>query len=538
MKNSRLIIVFLFIGVVFAANGFSRPLSSNCDSIGRINGVFHTSCYPWISTDGTLSVNGTTQHNDTARLKFLIEADTTTGKIFFDEAGYFIDDSIRLKSFRTLIGTGRPSVVTDPNYYTSRIVQTANGKAVFTIGGSINFVSIRDIALISTVVNPVDANGNPVPNTTVGILAQNGLDEATSGQSLDFEFTNLSFYGFDKGIYVNAQAYSTSVQGHGANGYWRFDNVKLDHTRFESCRIGVHINSSNSGWTMKNILAFVPEGPDIPVPDQETYQTNPGGIDSSNINSVSMVLYLEKISYSKIDEVIGDGTNNHSSALIYVGQHFNLNIQNTIDEGFRKSIYVYGGDLNNPVNLTNNYFQSPLIIRNSYVVSTANQFMFPTSPTVSPARAVLGSKIFSLGDKFCFGSLSNQCNEATDGKYETDGSSQVIFSSGNFNNTMPFLRIGTNYYYDIARNTSTGFLNFTGNQAGYSGYTFNTNGGGTVQINYDGSVTYGTKTYSTLGSPVAGTVIYCSDCQKTTPCTSGSTTGAIAKRLGSSWDCN
>lgn len=43
--------------------------------------------------------------------------------------------------------------------------------------------------------------------------------------------------------------------------------------------------------------------------------------------------------------------------------------------------------------------------------------------------------------------------------------------------------------------------------------------------------------FSTLGSDANGTIRYCSDCAKATPCT-GSGTGAIAKRLNGAWDCD
>lgn len=42
---------------------------------------------------------------------------------------------------------------------------------------------------------------------------------------------------------------------------------------------------------------------------------------------------------------------------------------------------------------------------------------------------------------------------------------------------------------------------------------------------------------SDLGASKNGTMIYCTNCQKTTPCSSGGS-GAIAKRLNGAWDCN
>lgn len=46
-----------------------------------------------------------------------------------------------------------------------------------------------------------------------------------------------------------------------------------------------------------------------------------------------------------------------------------------------------------------------------------------------------------------------------------------------------------------------------------------------------------TKTFATLGTPSNGVVYYCSDCAKATPC-SGSSSGALAKRLNGAWDCD
>lgn len=43
--------------------------------------------------------------------------------------------------------------------------------------------------------------------------------------------------------------------------------------------------------------------------------------------------------------------------------------------------------------------------------------------------------------------------------------------------------------------------------------------------------------FAALGTPANGTIAYCSDCTKATPC-AGSGTGAIAKRLNGAWDCD
>lgn len=78
-------------------------------------------------------------------------------------------------------------------------------------------------------------------------------------------------------------------------------------------------------------------------------------------------------------------------------------------------------------------------------------------------------------------------------------------------------------------------------------WTFQTNGnldanvaGGRVKadsVRAVRSVQVGTVTFSGLVSNGNGTVIYCADCTKATPC-AGSGPGAFAKRINGAWDCN
>jgi hypothetical protein len=52
-----------------------------------------------------------------------------------------------------------------------------------------------------------------------------------------------------------------------------------------------------------------------------------------------------------------------------------------------------------------------------------------------------------------------------------------------------------------------------------------------------GAVAPGSTTFSGLGTPANGRLIYCSDCTIANPC-AGSGGGAIAKRLNGVWVCN
>lgn len=54
---------------------------------------------------------------------------------------------------------------------------------------------------------------------------------------------------------------------------------------------------------------------------------------------------------------------------------------------------------------------------------------------------------------------------------------------------------------------------------------------------FKGNARIGPTTFGALGTPLNGTIIYCSDCTIANPC-AGSGTGALAKRLNGIWVCN
>lgn len=52
-----------------------------------------------------------------------------------------------------------------------------------------------------------------------------------------------------------------------------------------------------------------------------------------------------------------------------------------------------------------------------------------------------------------------------------------------------------------------------------------------------GSLYFTGVAFASLGTPTNGTVVYCTDCTKATPC-AGASNGALAKRLNGAWDCD
>lgn len=59
----------------------------------------------------------------------------------------------------------------------------------------------------------------------------------------------------------------------------------------------------------------------------------------------------------------------------------------------------------------------------------------------------------------------------------------------------------------------------------------------TLELAGSGKMTLGSTTQGSLGTPANGTMVYCSDCTKATPCAGGGG-GAVAFRINGAWDCN
>jgi len=450
MKKTTVISVFVILLLTFT----SDVLGQSCSG-GKINGIYYTSCFTRYSNEENTGVDhlnvpitsgsGTTVAvpNDTRRLKDAIVA--SLGRLVFNEGDYYIDEELPLYSYRTLEGTGRSSYLGTingyyPNHPSSKIIQTEDNLSIFKIGEGITDVAIRDLALVAG----YGTSG------TIGILAQGG--SGTNQSSISFQFSNLKFSGFSKGIYVNA-----------TNDEWQFDNIRLDHSYFESCATGIYIDSYNSGWNITSIDFLVP--------------ANGYGI------------YMEKSTYTSMSMLIGNGPISapYAEALIYVKDHGNLSIRNAVSEGFNKDLdidgdSIYGTGLTYPIYLMNNTFMNGISIKDSTVISTANQFGFGLGDV--PALAKGTSRIYSIGDKFCFEGASCETNKT----YTLQDDAKLVFGSNKYKTEVDTLMLGT-------------------------------------------------RLYAGLGTPANGTLYYCSNCQQTSTCASGGT-GAIAKRINSAWKCN
>ncbi len=556
MRKSLMFLMCLcFLGLL-AANSIS---AQSCG-----DGITYTSSFPRTGTPNLTTSQGL-KFNDTTRLQAALQC---RGKIIFNENEYYINGTLTVLSYQLIEGTGVGTNVTsvggslNPGAFAgSKIVQMAN-LPIFKIGTNIVDVSIRDLAMIGGMSN--------TSTSLFGIYAESGTSKicnlvASPGNpvntdncaSIGFQFSNLHFFNLNKGFYVNAQN----------AGEWQIDNMRLDHARFVGCIIGIHLNTLNGGLSASSLDFFIPNGP-------------AQGTDGS-ITGKTYGIFLERSTYTSFDWLVGNGNsstdiNNFGSVFIYVKEHASLTIKNAISEGIREDLVVDGNTRNLPINLTNNQFQGGVRIKDATVYSNSNQYGSVTTVGELPTIASGVAQIYSIGDKFCFEGSSN-CDEGRG--FATQDNARVIFSSNQSKNTtsvpsfmkgfggyldisrdtyapnitpnlsviaplfsqVPLFRLGVrSFKYDFNRSETDGKLEIIGNQNNYSGYSFQMTANNAIKrvdINNDGSIKLGSVTFSELGSPTPGTMVYCADCQEANTCV-GSGNGAFAKKLPNRWDCD
>ncbi|MET0753908.1 MAG: hypothetical protein ABWZ66_11065 [Pyrinomonadaceae bacterium] len=499
----KLTMIFIALLFVFGNAGTARATDPDCNSAGQIHGIYYMSCF----------ARNSGETDDTLRIRRAVNA-IPSGKLIFNEGDYTVSDTIDLHGNLFIEGTSANTLVNSiPT--SSHIRLTVANKAIFKIGEGIFDVVIRDLGLSAS--------------STTGTIGIQG-EGAYPAASAHFEFKNLRFTGFNWGIKVRATDSGRNFQ---------FDNVKLDHSLFEGCLVGVYVDSYNSGWQISSIEFVAGTG--------------------------AYGVWFENVTYSTINSMIGNGafsgTTPLAESLIYVKEHANLSIQNCVSEGFKNDIKVEGNSPNNPIQLISNFFQDKVEIENASVLSTGNQFGVQVGSAQAPQPVAKGyTRVTSVGDKFCSEGASNCStggwvlqNDAVllFGSYQTKNSTAVptfMNSYLNIENDLPFesldkpllsiiaptyaralLKLGqSNYNYTLSRSGTNGWLTFEGNQgAPYRGYSF------------DGPVKLPTYTVTTLPTVLAaGELSYCSNCQAgTSPCAAGTGGGALALSNGSSWVC-
>ena len=265
--------------------------SANVYGVTCGNAITYTSIGNPRVTVSPPTIPGTSIYDDTSRLDALLTA--CTGKIIFDEAGYNIYGTLTVYGARILEGSGNTGVLSFPS---SKIVQYANAP-IFKIGTNVYNVAIRDMALIGGLA--LRDEKDDINTSMHGILMEGGTTnncnpsgippDTGNCSSIGFQFSNLRFDNLNKGIYINA------LNG----GEWQPDHIRIDHSIFGNCIIGIHVNTYNGGLNISDLDFLLPAG--------ESQGT------SGSIAGKTYGIYLERSTYSVMSSLIGNGPSSNGT---------------------------------------------------------------------------------------------------------------------------------------------------------------------------------------------------------------------------------
>lgn len=498
------------------------------------------------------------------------------GTLYFPEGVYRVSSTLVLPPGIILKGTTGMSVYTSQYYYTgthrrsnSTIELVGENKSLFRIGECADHIKMENLTLRA------GSNNNTNGVEAVGAYPANPNTQVTSSQ--EFEFVNVAFDGFNKGMYFHAVD---------ANKLWQIDYVSVDHCTFNYNKsAGIHVDSFNTDWKVSNSFFNLPvNGPEgsrirgdaMNIERATNFQLSSsfgGGFDYSdtgrggtfikalfvgglNIINSSAERSSEGLSYGKdpntgtiwgtysntitmINSALGDGMNIYGRVnFVSTGNGYGAK---TLYTGAGVRIYSTGDRF--CMDLNANYDPTAPCGRDSNGVPYAlNDVGFQGLGTVvfqsgQPAEKNVSTsqEIASIPAKLK-GDIEIKGNER---EWDTSAvaNSRPILSATVENDGIlplkPLVRIGHNpFVYDIIRDTR-GWLTFSGTQSQpYRGFYFS---GAPLQF---ASFTLSQITSASFSLAQAGTAVYCSDCQRNTaPCTTGGS-GALAVLNGTpQWDC-
>ncbi len=311
---------------------------------------------------------------------------------------------------------------------------------------------------------------------TYGIEAVGGYHPAQ-----DFYFERVSFTRFFRGIYAYGLIQNQRL--------WQFDYVKVNHCRFVFNRdAGIYCDTFNSDWKVEGSLFLNPK-------------FQPGqNADSMNFVRVGMLL---------VQDTFGGGFHN-----AYGGTFLK-----TLDGGiitliavqteqmtnsfiFNDEKHPQAGNYSYPITFINSFLGAPIIFNGRRsLVSVGNGY----NPRTFKADA--GLRIYSMGDRFCYDGYIWACKDGGHDRFKDQklfDNATVIYMTGQpaEGNTPG---IPTIFGTDVQFNTPIQLPNLRLDQL--------------------------------PREKPNGSMVYCSNCRRsTTPCQTGGT-GAPAMIVGNQWSC-
>lgn len=154
----RFTYIFAAFFLLFGLTDQMRAADPDCDSSGKIHGIYYMSCFDRLSGETT----------DDERIQRAVNA-IPSGKLIFNQGLYTVDNTVTLHSFLTLEGTSTNTLAETSIPTSSHIRMTATNKAIFKIGETVFDVAIRDLGLSAS-----------TKLATIGILGEGSLPYASA----------------------------------------------------------------------------------------------------------------------------------------------------------------------------------------------------------------------------------------------------------------------------------------------------------------------------------------------------------------------
>jgi len=294
--------------------------------------------------------------------------------------------------------------------------------------------------------------------------------------SLNTYFERVTFSLFERGIYARGLAQTDKA--------WQFDNVKIKNCLFIFNRdAGIYASVRNSGWIV--------EGSQFMNPKKQAGQ---------NANS----MYLEHCGGALIQHTFSGGfAGAIGGTFINVVDCGNIVVLQSQSEAMTNAFIYneprlpYHGDYSYPIVFTNNSFGDPVEFRGRRTfISTGNQYLGNTF------KAGPDLRVYSTGDRFCYDGNTLACAGTTKGSVFDKAT--VIFMTGQPSDGKVEGH-STFFGTDVQFGAPVQMPNFPLNQL--------------------------------PPNKPNGSMIYCTNCRRsTTPCQAGGS-GAPAMVVGNQWSC-
>jgi len=403
------------------------------------------------------------------------------------------DDTIAFKSAMAFVASRNGGTVTIPegDYVITSPVAVPSG---ITIQGSNGLGSMSPTSDLPR-KNPTrltlkGANvslfriGECTEKVTIRDIELNALsNENTNGIEAVGAFSSAQDFYFERVVFSN---FFRGINAYGlpqTNLNWQFDYVKLNACRFIFNRdAGIYTNSRNSDWKI-----------------QSTVFINPPKRPGQNANS----MHFERAAGILIQDTFGGGfTNALGGTFLNILDSGGITIISSQTESMTNSL-VYNavenpqaGDYSYPIMVMNSAFGNPVIFKaRRTFVSTGNMY----GPSTFQADERL--RVYSTGDRFCYDGYILGCQGAATKNFDK---ATVVFMTG-----------------QPGEGQVAGHPTFFGTDVRF---------GAPVQM----------PSFLQNALPngrLNGSLVYCSNCRRsTTPCQSGGS-GAPAMMVGGQWSC-